>query len=703
MKRRIIAFVLSLSFIGFNSYATAAEDLTALSRDTIRDGAAKSQIYFVMIDRFANGDTSNDEGGLTGFSAITGYDPADIGYFHGGDLKGLTEKLDYIAGLGFNSIWITPPVKQRYVQGDSAAYHGYWGLDFTTIDPHLGTEADFKNFVAQAHARNIKVIVDIVINHTADVIRYRGDVYSYSDMSSYPYKDCSGKKFDPAKFAGKSNFPKLCANRSFPVPPVISDKYKNAKAPAFLNNITNYHNRGDSTFAGESSTFGDFFGLDDVFTEKPEVVAGWIKNWQEWIIKFDIDGYRIDTAKHVNPEFWQAFLPAIQKTAASVGKSYFPIFGEVWDNDPNYLAKFVRDYRFPSLLDFPFQNAASKYAIYGNGERDLWDLFNQDDLYTTATTSAYGLTTFLDNHDMGRIGNFLQGNTDATPEQLLERNQFAQALLFLLRGGPAVYYGTEKGMTGAGGDKLARQSMFPTQIAEWQKELRIGGQPIGTQSAFDVTNPLEKTISDLQNLTKQHPALRFGTQQLRYANNGAFAVSRYLDKQEYLVAFNGRDESTKLAIPVSTIGSKWNLLSGKATQITTGEKSVDFEIGPRSWVVLKAENQFQPTTKLAITLNKPSIDIRTNESLLALTANVPGSDFSEVTFAFRVKGKSLNWSIVGTSDKRIIGVTGFKDGLYRVYANPNKFKKGTELQFVAIVKSANGEKLASSLQSYLVK
>jgi hypothetical protein len=100
MKRKAVALFLCLSFIAFNSYATAAEDLTTLSRDTVREGAAKSQIYFVMIDRFANGDTSNDEGGLTGFSAITGYDPADIGYFHGGDLKGLTEKLDYIAGLG---------------------------------------------------------------------------------------------------------------------------------------------------------------------------------------------------------------------------------------------------------------------------------------------------------------------------------------------------------------------------------------------------------------------------------------------------------------------------------------------------------------------------------------------------------------------------------------------------------------------------
>ena len=698
MKRAIAASFISLFLFASSS---SAEDLTDLARPTVRGGSSNSQIYFVMTDRFANGDTSNDEGGLTGFPAVTGYDPEDIGYFHGGDLNGLTSKLDYIKSLGFNSIWITPPVKQRYVQGDSAAYHGYWGIDFTTIDPHLGTEEDFKNFVSESHKRGIKVIVDIVINHTADVIRYKGDVYSYSDMLEYPYKDCTGKKFDPAKYAGKSNFPKLCVNKSFPVPPVVSEKNKNIKAPAFLNDLTNYHNRGDSTFSGESSTFGDFFGLDDVFTEKLEVVKGWTKNWQDWITKFDIDGYRIDTAKHVNPEFWQAFLPAILKTAASVGKSYFPIYGEVWDTDPNYLSKFVTDYKFPGVLDFAFQAAASKYATYGNGERDLLDIFNQDDLYTTATTSAYGLTTFLDNHDMGRIGNFLQGNTDATPEQLLERNQFANALLFLLRGGPTVYYGDEKGMTGNGGDKLARQDMFPTKVIDWQNEIRIGGSPIGTKSAFDVTNPLEKTISDLQNLTTTYPALRYGTQQLRYAKDGAFAVSRYLDKQEFLVAFNGRDTSAKLKLPVSTTDSNWKVISGKADAITSTGRLVELNLPGRSWVVLKADNQFVPSNKLAITLKKPFIDIRTSGYFVALTADVPGDDFNEVTFALRQTGKP--WSIVGTSDKRLMDVTGFKDGLYRVYLHQEKYKKGTKLEIVAIAQSSTGERLASGIQNYLVK
>jgi hypothetical protein len=242
--------------------------------------------------------------------------------------------------------------------------------------------------------------------------------------------------------------------------------------------------------------------------------------------------------------------------------------------------------------------------------------------------------------------------------------------------------------------------MFATQVVDWQSEVRIGGSPIGTKSAFDTTNPLEKTISQLQALTTANPALRSGTQQVRYAKNGAFAVSRYLDKQEYLVAFNGRDDEANLNLPVSTKDSKWSLISGNASQISASANQVSLKLPARSWMVLKADNQFAPTSKLTITLNKPVIDIRTSENYVALTAAVPGSDFNEVTFAVREKGKA--WQIVGTSDRRLVHATGFKDGLYRVYLHQDKYKKGTKLEVVAIVVNANGEKLASSLQSYSV-
>ena len=125
--------------------------------------------------------------------------------------------------------------------------------------------------------------------------------------------------------------------------------YKNIKKPAWLNDVTNYHNRGDSTFSGESNLYGDFVGLDDLFTEKPEVVQGMIELWSSWITKFDIDGYRIDTAKHVNPEFWIAFLPKILAAAKQAGKPEFPIFGEIYDPDSYYLSSFITDQKYPSV------------------------------------------------------------------------------------------------------------------------------------------------------------------------------------------------------------------------------------------------------------------------------------------------------------------------------------------------------------------
>ena len=181
--KKIVLTSLAIVLIALPSFSSfAAENLASLTKPVARGPLAGESIYFVMTDRFANGDPTNDSAGLTGGRTQTGFDPSDKAYYHGGDLKGLTQHLQYIKDLGFTSIWIAPPVKNQYVQGSSAAYHGYWGIDFSTIDPHLGTEADFKNFVSQAHLMDMKVIVDIVVNHTADVIKYSVGRYGYRNL-----------------------------------------------------------------------------------------------------------------------------------------------------------------------------------------------------------------------------------------------------------------------------------------------------------------------------------------------------------------------------------------------------------------------------------------------------------------------------------------------------------------------------------------
>src|ERR1044072_2153479 len=129
-----------------------------------------------MADRFANGDTANDQGGLGSDPLVSGFDPTKKGFYNGGDLKGLRGKLDYIQTLGTTSIWLTPSFKNKAVQledGPSAGYHGYWITDFTQIDPHLGTNAELAALVGAAHAMGMKVFFDSITNRTADVIDYR--------------------------------------------------------------------------------------------------------------------------------------------------------------------------------------------------------------------------------------------------------------------------------------------------------------------------------------------------------------------------------------------------------------------------------------------------------------------------------------------------------------------------------------------------
>jgi hypothetical protein len=284
----------------------------------------------VLPDRFANGDTANDTGGIAGGRLKSGFDPADKGFYHGGDIKGLIARLDYIKGMGFTAVWVGPVFKNKAVQGapgqESAGYHGYWITDFTQVDPHFGTNAEFAALVSAAHARGLKVYMDIVVNHTADVIQYRevpaGTAAAYRDKADYPYSRKGGLAGPAinAGFAGdedstEANFAHL-TDPAYAYTPFIPKGEEHAKVPDWLNNPLYYHNRGDSTFSGENSRFGDFSGLDDVFTEHPRVRAGMIAIYGDWIRKFHIDGFRIDTARHVDPRFWQAFIPAMQGSPA---------------------------------------------------------------------------------------------------------------------------------------------------------------------------------------------------------------------------------------------------------------------------------------------------------------------------------------------------------------------------------------------------
>src|SRR6266508_4603046 len=180
---------------------------------SLRAPLTGENFYFVMADRFENGRTDNDLGGLPADRLQSGFDPTHKGFYHGGDLAGIRQRLGYIRGLGTTAIWLTPSFKNRAVQledGPSAGYHGYWITDFTQIDPHLGTNAELAALIREAHGMGMKVFFDIITNHTADVIDYEEahrPVYVSKDQETY--RTAAGAPFDVRDYAGGETFPPL--------------------------------------------------------------------------------------------------------------------------------------------------------------------------------------------------------------------------------------------------------------------------------------------------------------------------------------------------------------------------------------------------------------------------------------------------------------------------------------------------------------
>ena len=469
MSRRRVSVLLLAAALAAAAASTpvgtagAAPSGPFVGKHSLRAPVTDETFYFVMADRFENGDTDNDTGGISGDRLQHGFDPTSRGFYQGGDLKGLLDRIDYIQGLGTASIWLTPSFKNKAVQledGPSAGYHGYWVTDFTQIDPHLGTNDELRALVDAAHARGMKVYFDIITNHTADVIGYeQGARTAYVPKDKKPYLTASGTPFDDRDYAGTGNFPPLSATESFPYTPRLDSDEQNLKVPSWLNDVTLYHNRGNTTFVSEDSYYGDFFGLDDLFTEHPTVVNGMIDIYKTWIGDLGIDGFRIDTMKHVNDEFWQKFGPEVLAYAKSQGKKEFFMFGEVFDLSRPFTSSFTTRDTMQAVLDFPFQDAARNFASKGAPTSQLGTFFRNDDWYTDADSNVYQLPTFLGNHDMGRIGFFVNAdNAGASEDELVARDWLAHELMYFSRGNPVIYYGDEQGFTGSGGDQVARQT-----------------------------------------------------------------------------------------------------------------------------------------------------------------------------------------------------------------------------------------------------
>ncbi|MFD3835445.1 pullulanase-type alpha-1,6-glucosidase [Streptomyces sp. NPDC058642] len=658
-----------------------------------RHDSTREQFYFVLPDRFANGDTGNDKGGLTGTRLATGYDPTDKGFYQGGDLKGLTRKLDYIKGLGTTSLWMAPIFKNQPVQGTgnnaSAGYHGYWITDFTQVDPHFGTNKDLETLISKAHAKGMKVYFDVITNHTADVVDYEEKSYGYLSKGAFPYLTKDGEPFDDTDYAdGQKDFPAVDAD-SFARTPKVT---KNNKVPSWLNDPTMYHNRGDSTFAGESSEQGDFSGLDDLWTERPEVVSGMEKIYEKWVRDFDIDGFRIDTVKHVNLEFWTQWATALDAYAARHGRDDFFMFGEVYSADTSITSPYVTQGRLDATLDFPFQEAARQYASQGGSAQKLASVFGDDYKYTTDKANAYEQVTFLGNHDMGRIGYFLnQDNPKATDAELLAKDKLANELMFLSRGNPVVYYGDEQGFTGAGGDKDARQTMFASKTADYLDDDEIGTDRTHASDAYDTSAPLYKQIAALSKLRKAHPALTDGVQTERYAADGsgiyAFSRTDARTGTEYVVAFNNADEAKSATFATGSAGTAFKgIYGGDASLRSDAGKKITVTVPAGSAIVLKAAGKpAKPATAPTLTLKAPATGAT---GTVEIGADVDGGQLNRVVFAAQVgNGK---WKTLGSADHAPYKVT---------QVIGKNVAAGTALRYKAVVIDSTGRTASATAAS----
>lgn len=664
-----------------------------LAAEPARHDDTREQFYFVLPDRFANGDTANDKGGLTGTRLSTGYDPTDKGFYQGGDLKGLTKKLDYIKGLGTTAIWMAPIFKNRPVQGTgadaSAGYHGYWITDFTQVDPHFGTNKDLETLISKAHAKGMKVFFDVITNHTADVVDYQEKSYDYLSKGAFPYLTKDGEPFDDADYAAKGDFPAVDTD-SFPRTPTVTGT--NAKVPSWLNDPTMYHNRGDSTYAGESTTYGDFSGLDDLWTERPEVVSGMEKIYQRWVRDFDIDGFRIDTVKHVNMEFWTQWATALDAYAAQQGRKDFFMFGEVYSADTSITSPYVTQGRLDATLDFPFQEAARQYASQGGSARKLAGVFGDDYKYTTDKANAYEQVTFLGNHDMGRIGYFLnQDNPKATDAELLAKDKLANELMFLSRGNPVVYYGDEQGFTGAGGDKDARQTMFASRTADYLDDDEIGTDRTHASDSYDPSAPLYEQISALSKLRRANPALTDGVQEERYAADGAgiYAFSRTDAKsgQEYVVAFNNAGEAKSASFAAGSAGMTYRGIHGTDATVRTGaDKKMTVTVPAGSAIVLKAAGKpAKPATAPTVALRAPATGAT---GTVEVTADVDGGQLNRVVLAAQVGNGT--WRTLGSADH----------APYKVTQTVGKdVPAGTALRYKAVVVDSAGRTSSATATS----
>lgn len=549
-------------------------------------------IYFMMTDRFYDGDPSNN----TPHSAAEGLvDPQqkNINLYHGGDFRGIEIALQsgYFTQLGITAIWITPPVRNvwntSYDEGDrgKTGYHGYWAQDFLDIDPHLtsakaldgtaypdsreGRMMHYRDLVRLAHSKNIRIVQDIVCNHVGPVFYYdsnkngKFDRFQKSEWIAPFMKD---------GYHDNATWAKVTAwniHRAAPVAPV-SIFGKSIPCNGILSKLEAYGRKGfnhDSLGKNDGEEVDcDFFSLRDIWTHPDgehydEIVDEFVRIYAFYMTEIGVDGLRIDTVKHVHHQFWTDFVQRLRKTLGEKSKHAL-IFGEIYDGAPEKLGKYTygTDGKSPCLdgtLNFQMCWAMRNYLRHGgnhhghaNGiERAMRDLHGGPErggrVYFNPNPGPGGLNarqqsiTFIENHD--GINRFRVGPVTA------RRNLLANAMVLTMEGIPCLYYGTEDALHDLRGkighdSETGRLTFIKTGDGGRVVRMQKSDSFIGTRTMLRARGAL--------------PALRKGLTAPLWVDgresshdDGTFLFARYLPDQSgstVLVGFNLSDQPRTL-------------------------------------------------------------------------------------------------------------------------------------------------------------
>lgn len=424
--------------LGFSILTSCSSIKHSEQKPFLWEGA---NVYFLLTDRFKNGDSSND----VNFNRTE--KAAVLRGFEGGDLRGVIQKIDenYFSDLGINAIWMTPLVEQIHGvtnegTGKTYGFHGYWAKDWTELDPNFGTKDDLKELVEKAHKKGIRIVLDAVINHTGPVTNIDA-AYPNSWVRTEPTCTYNNYK-NTTECTLVANLPDILteSNEAVELPPLLVEKWKK-----------------EGKYEAEMKSLGAFFAR----TGFPRAPKYYIMKWlADYVQNYGIDGYRIDTVKHTNEDVWKDFQKVCQESF-DIYKRNNP--SKVLDNNLFFTVGEVYGYGISQKQDYDFGDKKANY--YENGFKSLINFDFKGDANKSYEELFSNYSQLLHSDLNGKtVMNYLTSHDDGSPFDKDRKRTFeAGTKLLLAPGISQVYYGDETARTltvaGAEGDANLRSNM----------------------------------------------------------------------------------------------------------------------------------------------------------------------------------------------------------------------------------------------------